>query len=141
MAIGTEKLEVLGDYGVDQAQLDELGDKIEGFSNAIGKPRAKINEGKTVTDSLPDLFAKADKHLERMDRLTKQLEVSFPEFVQGYRNARVIVDYRTPGKKGDWEAAIDVESTETVESMQPVLLPDSADMDAESDVSESAEAA
>ncbi len=140
LAIGTEKLEVLGDYGVDQAQLDELDDTIEGFSNAIGKPRAKISERKTVTDSLPDLFAKADKHLEQMDRLTKQLEVSFAEFVQGYRNARIIVDYRTPGKKGEGENAAEVEGSETTEPMQPVVLPDPVDGES-ADVSEDVDAA
>jgi len=92
------------------------------FSAAIGKPRGKITDRKTVTDSLPQLFAQADRHLARLDRLAKLLETTHPEFVLGYRNARLIVSQRG-GQTAVAAASSEPAAAAPGQPMLPVLLP------------------
>jgi len=121
LTIATSKLGLLGDYGVDQAVLDDLDAVIGRFSAAIGKPRGTIIDRKTATASLPLLFTRADKHLARLDRLAKLLEVTHSEFVLGYRNARLIVTKR--GGQTAVVAAAASTAAPAVAPIQPVLLP------------------
>jgi hypothetical protein len=117
LLIASTKLASLGDYGVNQILLNEFDATIEQFSRAIGKPRARIIERKNVTDHLPGFFTQADKHLARLDRLVKLLEMTHPDFVLGYKNARPIVTSR--GSQSVAAASAAAVSVPT----QPVLLP------------------
>ena len=117
----TENVGDLADYGIDQAQLDAADLAIDGFAAAIGKPREAIIERRSATQSLPELFAAADKHLARMDDLTDQLEARFPDFVKDFRNARVIVN-----RRGSHNGGSEVEEAADAELTQPVVLPDPA---------------
>ena len=110
LAAATKHLAALADYGVDQTQLDNADLAVDAFSAAIGKPREAIIERRSLTQSLPELFAQADIHLARLDDLTEQLEPNFPAFVKDFRNARVIVNQRATHRTADQEEDADANS-------------------------------
>jgi len=45
---------------------------------------------RTATESIQDLFVEADAYLDRMDRLSLNLELEHPEFVGAYKASRLI---------------------------------------------------
>jgi hypothetical protein len=79
-------------YGISGEQLDDLDDLLQSFSETIGRPRHVIREGAVARRSLADLFATADLHLARLDRLATVLEPSHPAFVAAYRAHRRVVN-------------------------------------------------
>jgi hypothetical protein len=55
-----------------------------------------------ANEALPWLFSDADELLARMDRLSVLVEEKFPEFVDGYRQKRRVVNSaasRTPSEE------------------------------------------
>ena len=58
----------------------------------IGRPRAVIDARKRATSSLPTLMADADKHLAKLDRLADVLEEDYPDFAEGFRTSRKIIN-------------------------------------------------
>lgn len=89
----------LKDYGVTAAKLTALQAKITAYAAAVPKPRSAIAGRKTTKEQIKQLFKTADAILaEQMDRLIDDFATDNPEFVAGYRNARMIVDPRTPPK-------------------------------------------
>jgi len=84
------------EYGLKEAELDEFATYLTAFSKAIGRPRSAIALKRTATESIPELFVEADAYLDRMDRLTLNLEQEHPSFVAAYKVARVIgaIPYR-----------------------------------------------
>ena len=80
----------LGRYGVTEARVNQLRDRNIAFAELVGRPIAIIGRRKEINDTLPDLFAEADSHLEQLDRISESLEEAYPEFVTGYRTSRKI---------------------------------------------------
>jgi hypothetical protein len=93
LKLATENLKALGKFGVNQAKLDELEEKIDAYAGCIAKPREAIAAGKTTTELLAAEFAAADKVLtETLDKLILQFETTASEFFADYQNARVVVE-------------------------------------------------
>ena len=78
---------------VTQANIDELAQALAVFADAKEQPRADTVERMTQTESLSNLIREANDILRnRIDRLVNLFSRSDPDFVAGYRAARVVVD-------------------------------------------------
>jgi len=78
---------------VTQANIDELAQALAVFADAKEQPRADTVERMTQTESLSNLMREANDILRnRIDRLVNLFSRSNPDFVTGYRAARVVVD-------------------------------------------------
>jgi len=91
LASALARVSALADYGITRDVLDDFDALIQSFSDRIGRPRATINQRKTVRASLPELFEAADRHLAQMDRLAEVLKRTHPEFVAEYQANRRII--------------------------------------------------
>ena len=92
LAVATENVAKLGDYGVTSAKLTALQAAIDAFATVITKPREARVSGKTVNDSIAAEVKAADEILKsRLDKLVSQLADKDATFVADYKNARVIV--------------------------------------------------
>jgi len=90
--LGVAHLDQLGDYGVNKVRLKTIDELSQAFSELIGRPRAVIDARKRATRSLPTLMADADKHLLKLDRLADVLDEDYPEFAEGFRTSRKIIN-------------------------------------------------
>jgi len=70
LELAEEHLGELEPYGINRDRLNQFDDLDGEFSRGIGRPRALIIARKEARQSLPELFALADTHLARMDRLS-----------------------------------------------------------------------
>jgi hypothetical protein len=78
---------------VTQANLDELTQALQAFATAKEQPRTDTVERMAQTASLSNLIRAANIILRtRIDRLVNLFRRSNPDFVSGYRGARVVVD-------------------------------------------------
>ncbi len=78
---------------VTQANLDELDQALQDFNASKEGPRQATSERMAQTESLPQLIREGSEILrERIDRMVNLFRRSHPDFVAGYRGARVIVD-------------------------------------------------
>jgi len=78
---------------VTQANLDELTQALHGYATAKEQPRTETAERMAQTESLANLIREAGGILRnQIDRLVNLFKRSNPEFVAGYRGARVVVD-------------------------------------------------
>lgn len=94
----------LVNYGVIPEEVNELKKLCMEFKNAIGE-KANVKSGQVAaTESLTDLFKKADALLkEQLDKLLLRLEDDEPEFYRTYLNARAIksLGSRSAKKEGE----------------------------------------
>jgi hypothetical protein len=78
---------------ITQANLDELAQALQDFSAVKEQPRQATVDRMTKTESLAQLIRDAGGALRnQIDRLVNLFRRSNPEFVSGYRGARVVVD-------------------------------------------------
>ena len=78
---------------VTQANLDELTQALQAFAAAKDQPRTETAERMAQTESLSNLIREANSILRnRIDRLVNLFRRLNPDFVAGYRGARVVVD-------------------------------------------------
>ncbi|MBC8030707.1 MAG: hypothetical protein H7Z16_11395 [Pyrinomonadaceae bacterium] len=78
---------------VTQANLDELDQALQAFNAGKVNPRTATAARMVQTESLPGLIREASGILRNeIDRLVNLFRRSDPDFVAGYRAARVIVD-------------------------------------------------
>ena len=78
---------------VTQANLDEFAQALAGFGDAKEQPRAATAERMAQRQSLRNLIRQANGILrDEIDRLVNLFSRSNPDFVAGYRAARVVVD-------------------------------------------------
>ena len=78
---------------VTQDNLNELEQALQDFNASKEGPRQATTERMVQTESLPELIREASEILrERIDRMVNLFRRSHPDFVAGYRGARVIVD-------------------------------------------------
>lgn len=93
--LGGENLPTLADYLVTLGDITELFKLTDDFTQLKAAPRSAIVAHSTSSASLPELLVIASRILrERIDKLTTKLRNTHPEFVAGYRAARMIVDRR-----------------------------------------------
>lgn len=85
----------LAAFQVTQENIDELSEALEAFQAAKEKPRTAVVERTVQTGSLSSLIREAGNILrDRVDKMVNLFRRTDPEFVAGYRSARVIVDRR-----------------------------------------------
>jgi len=78
---------------VTQDNLNELEQALQDFNASREGPRQATTERMVQTESLPELIREANEILrEQIDRMVNLFRRSHPDFVAGYRGARVIVD-------------------------------------------------
>jgi hypothetical protein len=92
----------LQNYGIDAATLTTFNNTVNTFESVITKPRETIDERKTHTGSLKQLFAEADSIVyDLLDKLVVRFKVSEPEFYNLYKISRNIINTakRSRGKE------------------------------------------
>jgi hypothetical protein len=78
---------------VTQANIDELDQSLKNFNAAKTAPRSAIAERSVHTKSLATLVREAQTVLRNsIDRYVNLFRRIDPDFVAGYKSARVIVD-------------------------------------------------
>jgi hypothetical protein len=78
---------------VTQANIDELDEALQTYQAAKAKPRTAVVERSVQTESLSTLVRGTSNLLrDQIDRLVNLFKRTNPEFVAGYRSARVVVD-------------------------------------------------
>ena len=86
----------LADYAVSDADVTALNALRASFAAVKNAPRAAVAGQAGATATLPDLIDAANTLLrDRLDKLVTKFRGSQPEFVAGYRSARVVVDRGT----------------------------------------------
>ena len=93
LAAATANVDALADYGVKQAKLNALKNKIDGFEAVQPAPRKQVVQSSSATKTLKALFLAADTLLtRRLDGLAVQFKTSAPDFYNQYVAARSIID-------------------------------------------------
>jgi hypothetical protein len=78
---------------VTQTNLDEFEHALQAFQATKEKPRTETANRVAQTSSLPNLIREGSDILRnQVDRLVNLFQRSKPDFVAGYRSARVIID-------------------------------------------------
>ncbi|OFX74435.1 MAG: hypothetical protein A2X12_08700 [Bacteroidetes bacterium GWE2_29_8] len=86
-------LSELNVYGVNSVVLDDLRALYLSYESVLGRPRVAIANRKTATDRLKKLIRDTSRVLcMRLDRDVEVFMFSHPDFYNGYRNVRLIVD-------------------------------------------------
>lgn len=68
---------------------------IKSFNNALETPRTGIVEKRKATQKLKVLFATADSLIEIMDLAAGSAKDEYPDFYNGYKTARKLIDTKT----------------------------------------------
>jgi hypothetical protein len=88
-----ENLTSLADFGINQASITDLQEKVDDFNAITSAPRISVTERKVITIELEKgLEETADLLNERLDKLIEQFKTTEPTFYDQYQNARIIVD-------------------------------------------------
>lgn len=83
----------LPDFGVTQADVEDLKAKVTAFEEAFGSKESKVAESKSARKELGELFDEADELLyEELDNMIELVKDADPEFYNKYQSARVIKD-------------------------------------------------
>jgi hypothetical protein len=78
------------EYGLTETDLAGFDAAITSFSATTGRPRSTISLRTTATQSIKRCFQEGDAYLDRMDRLSLNLEPKPPDFVLAFQSARLI---------------------------------------------------
>lgn len=85
--------DALLDYGVTTAKLDDANTAIENYASVKQAPRGATVQRKTTNSTIQLIVDQIDIVLkDRMDPLVKTFQEDNPIFVEGYFNARIIID-------------------------------------------------
>lgn len=87
-----EYLSELTDFNTTQEDIDELQSLLNAYSKVVQSPREAMSDASAATVKLEKLMYDVNKKLEILDKLVYTLQTANPDFVQGYKNARIIVD-------------------------------------------------
>ncbi len=101
LEVATPHIADLGDYGISQADLDELEEAITGYHDLLVAPRTAITDRKAATLLMAQAFAEARAILRfRLDKLVPLIAQDYSEFAVDWWNARQIVDSAGGGDGG-----------------------------------------
>ena len=93
LAAANEKKTELETLQVTQANIDELDTALQTFNATKTSPRTRTAERKAQTESLGRQVRDLKKHLRHtIDSMVNLLRRMHPDFVAGYRAARVVID-------------------------------------------------
>ena len=82
----------LADQGITPETQKTFLEAITEFNNAIASPRSGVVQKRNATQKLSVLFDKADSILETMDLLVASARDEYPDFFNGYKDSRKIID-------------------------------------------------
>jgi hypothetical protein len=82
----------LADQGITADTQKTFLESIVSFNKSLANPRIGIVEKRQATQKLQALFAAADAAIEIMDLAAASAKDEFPDFYNGYRTARKLVD-------------------------------------------------
>jgi hypothetical protein len=85
-------IESLAEQGITPDTQKVFLETITAFNNALETPRTGIAEKRQATQRLPVLFDKADSVIEIMDLAAASAKDEFPDFYNGYKTSRKLVD-------------------------------------------------
>jgi len=89
----TTHMTALADYGITQEVITELQTSLDEYSALIGKPRIVLNSKYVALDAIDELVDEGNKLLNnQLDKIMLMFRESDPDFYNGYKRARVIVD-------------------------------------------------
>jgi len=93
MDTATTLMTALADYGIAQEVIAELQTSLDEYSALIGKPRIVLNSKYVALDAIDELVDEGNKLLKnQLDKIMLMFRESDPDFYNGYKRARVIVD-------------------------------------------------
>jgi Carboxypeptidase regulatory-like domain len=87
----------LSEQGITPDTQKQFLDAITAFNNALATPRSGIAEKRKATQKLPVLFDTADSLIEIMDLAARSAKDDQPDFYNGYKTSRKLVDTNTGG--------------------------------------------
>lgn len=87
-----QNLQELSDQNVTAETQKAFQEVITAFNEAISMPRAETSERIKATKTLEILFSEADLTISDLDIAVTSVKDEHPEFVRGYKAARVLVD-------------------------------------------------
>ena len=82
----------LAEHGITPETQKLFMETITAFNNALATPRSGIGEKRQATQKLPVLFETADTSIEIMDFAIGIVKDEQPDFFNGYKTARKLVD-------------------------------------------------
>lgn len=82
----------LAEQGLTPDTQKQFLETITAFNNALETPRTGIAEKRKATQKLPVLFDKADSEIEIMDLAAASAKDEYPDFFNGYKTSRKLVD-------------------------------------------------
>jgi hypothetical protein len=88
-------LEKLADYDNTPETQKVFMETITAYNAALSTPRSGIAEKKQATQRLVVLFSEADVVIEEMDYAINAVQLKNPDFINGYRTVRRLVDTST----------------------------------------------
>lgn len=92
---------LLGDFGIDQASVDELQLLRDELDAQMSAPRNAIIDRKGQTARIKSLVRELDAIIKfQLDKLMIILKEDHPQFFVGYSNARIIVDHKNRSASG-----------------------------------------
>lgn len=98
LQLATSNLAALGDFGIEQEDVDELSALRQQLGSVIGSPREAIIDRRNETIAIERLIDELDDLLhDHLDRLIEVLRPDHPALYERFKSARVIVDHK--GKK------------------------------------------
>ncbi len=89
---GTPHVPAAVAYGLTAQLMSSLLTALNAFNAAIPKPRLTVTERKQATEQLIRLFKDVDVLLKKIDILVDIVKLSQPNFHNGFKSVRVLVD-------------------------------------------------
>lgn len=118
----------LSNYGIVQADLNDLQQKIDDYAALIPAPKLAKDAGAIATTNLDLLFKQADDVLsEVLDQLMAKFNITEPEFYQAYFRSRKVVKTgsRKKGKDDDEDQNDDGTHDTSIQPPGPQPVPGS----------------
>jgi Carboxypeptidase regulatory-like domain len=106
----------LAEQGITEDTQKLFLDTITAFNNALSTPRTGITERGKITQKLSGLFDAADNAIEIMDLVAGSIKDEEPDFYNGYRNTRKLVE-TSAGKLALTATATDITNGEPVKGV------------------------
>lgn len=102
LALGREHAKALVEFGMNEAEIDELAATIKAYSDLRSASRKSVAERSVMSQAIPALVSSTTKLLRtRLNRQMNYFRRRDPVFFKGYRNARIILGpgQGTPGEE------------------------------------------
>lgn len=122
-----ENIESLQAYGVNAETQTLLKDAIDKYNASISGPRVAKTEGVQATKGMSALFDKADQLLENITIVIGIIRSGQPDFYNGFKTARKIVNTGT-GSLSLKGTAVDSKKGSAIKGVRFVFTPDSSTM-------------